>query len=418
MTAAKNAGAFLRTDQLAEFRELGALGDPVWRRASALRAALSQRLDRDAADLFAVPEPYDDGRVAWYSPRPGTAVPWNDLSTDERRALTADLERTVAKIDRYSDTLLRADASNDERVFATLLRQATTIPDLSHLYGVAGKPVLSFWGFAQPGAAGGRNPIRELFVRQPDEAKVGTADLELGTPPRSPREEATPTARLEPAAETIQKPESTIGGPQLSGCAEIVTKGLLWSLLLLMLVALLFAAKGCPWVGGNAGRDDINRTAPVLNERTATNPTRDVTTQPLVIPEDALVNRDVSFLQGTWLCKSPLTVAGTKEKIEMRYELNANGTGTQTIVVDQSHGHCVGEAIARIEDGVLTVDVPAGARCDRGRSSGFTPSKVTCRVDPTGQAACVLDQPDRESIDVRMQRVVVDAGSATEASGN
>ena len=49
------AGPLLISEPLQRYRALGLAGDPVWRAAGQLRAAIAQRLSRRHADLLAVP---------------------------------------------------------------------------------------------------------------------------------------------------------------------------------------------------------------------------------------------------------------------------------------------------------------------------------------------------------------------------
>ncbi len=61
------AGPLLRSEPLQRYRALGMAGDPVWRSAGQLRAAIAQRLSREHADLLAIPEVEPSGRrIDWY----------------------------------------------------------------------------------------------------------------------------------------------------------------------------------------------------------------------------------------------------------------------------------------------------------------------------------------------------------------
>ena len=50
------AGPLLCSEPLSRYRALGLSGDPVWRSAGQLRAAISSRLSRAHADLLAIPD--------------------------------------------------------------------------------------------------------------------------------------------------------------------------------------------------------------------------------------------------------------------------------------------------------------------------------------------------------------------------
>src|SRR6185436_6525686 len=119
------AGPLLSSEPLQRYRALGLAGDPVWRAARQLRAAITQRLSAEHADLLAIPEVDPSGRrIDWYAPFDG-----------EVRRL--------------------ADLGDAERNFARLLRHALTAPGEETLYVVDGKPVMTFWGFSADAALPG-----------------------------------------------------------------------------------------------------------------------------------------------------------------------------------------------------------------------------------------------------------------------
>ena len=68
------AGPLLSSESLQRYRALGTAGDPIWRAAGQLRAAIGQRLSREHADLLALPEVDPTGRrIDWYAPFDGEA---------------------------------------------------------------------------------------------------------------------------------------------------------------------------------------------------------------------------------------------------------------------------------------------------------------------------------------------------------
>ena len=160
------SGPFLMGAGLSRYRALGVAGDPVWRRAPQLRAAIEARLGRRHADLFALPQIDEIGdKVDWYASFDGAPRAWADLDEASRRSLEArvaelrpELERLVARLDGEG----RGDG---ERAFGRLLREALYSPGTETLFAVDGRPVLAFWGFAGdpqlPGAflgIGGTSP--------------------------------------------------------------------------------------------------------------------------------------------------------------------------------------------------------------------------------------------------------------------
>lgn len=80
------AGPLLVSEPLQRYRALGLAGDPVWRAAGQLRAAIAARLSREHADLLALPEAEPSGRtIDWYAPFDGEVKRLSELGEAERR---------------------------------------------------------------------------------------------------------------------------------------------------------------------------------------------------------------------------------------------------------------------------------------------------------------------------------------------
>ncbi|MBV8393449.1 MAG: hypothetical protein JOY81_09745 [Alphaproteobacteria bacterium] len=153
-------GPLLSSEPLQRYRALGLAGDPVWRAAGQLRAAIAQRLSREHADLLAVPEVDPSGRrIDWYAPFDGTVQRLADLGGRERQALLDKVHRLHGDLERLAAGMEapgRPGASTGaERNFAQLLRHALTAPGEETLYAVDGRPVMTFWGFATEAALPG-----------------------------------------------------------------------------------------------------------------------------------------------------------------------------------------------------------------------------------------------------------------------
>src|SRR5262245_17388731 len=143
------AGPLLVSEPLQRYRALGLAGDPVWRAAGQLRAAIAQRLSRRHADLLAIPEVDPTGRrIDWYAPFEGQARKLSDLDDSERHAVLNEVHRLHGEITGLADSMDEPQRSTAERNFARLLRHALTAPGEDTLYVVDGKPVMTFWGFS------------------------------------------------------------------------------------------------------------------------------------------------------------------------------------------------------------------------------------------------------------------------------
>jgi hypothetical protein len=150
------AGPLLTSEPLQRYRALGLAGDPVWRAAPQLRAAITQRLSREHADLLAIPEADPSGRrIDWYAPFDGEVRRLADLGEGERSAVTATVHRLHADLATLAESMEAPQRSGAERNFARLLRHALTAPGEETLYVVDGKPVMAFWGFSADAALPG-----------------------------------------------------------------------------------------------------------------------------------------------------------------------------------------------------------------------------------------------------------------------
>ncbi|MBS0550198.1 MAG: hypothetical protein JSR24_20770 [Proteobacteria bacterium] len=143
------AGPLLGSEPLQRYRALGLGGDPVWRAAGQLRAAIAQRLSREHADLLAIPEVDPTGRrIDWYAPFDGTARRLSDLGEAERTAVLDKVRALHADMAKLADEMEAPERSGAERSFARLLRHALTAPGEETLHVVDGRPVMTFWGFS------------------------------------------------------------------------------------------------------------------------------------------------------------------------------------------------------------------------------------------------------------------------------
>src|SRR6185436_15399051 len=150
------AGPLLTSEPLQRYRALGLAGDPVWRAAPQLRAAITQRLSREHADLLAIPEADPSGRrIDWYAPFDGEVRRLADLGEAERAQITTAVQRLHADLAALAESMETPQRSGAERNFARLLRHALTAPGEETLYVVDGKPVMAFWGFSADAALPG-----------------------------------------------------------------------------------------------------------------------------------------------------------------------------------------------------------------------------------------------------------------------
>lgn len=146
------SGPFLIGASLSRYGARGVAGEPVWRRAQQLRAAVEARLGGRHADLFAVPQVDEIGdKIDWYAPFDGVARSWNDLSDSERRALEGRVSELRPELERLVARLDSEGRGEGERAFGRLLREALVAPGSETLFSIGGRPVFAFWGFTGEG---------------------------------------------------------------------------------------------------------------------------------------------------------------------------------------------------------------------------------------------------------------------------
>jgi len=217
------AGPLLSSEPLQRYRALGLAGDPVWRAARQLRAAITQRLSPEHADLLAIPEVDPSGRrIDWYAPFDGAVRRLADLGDAERAAVQDKVRRLHEGLAGLAVSMEEPTRSGAERNFARLLRHALTAPGEETLYVVDGKPVMTFWGFSADAALPG------VFLPAAPPAPIASPV------PVPPSAAAIPEAVMAsvPAAATMAAPG---------------TRSTWWQWLLLALLLLLLLA-GLAWV--------------------------------------------------------------------------------------------------------------------------------------------------------------------------
>lgn len=178
------AGALLRSGNLRDFHPLGAVGSPVFRAASQLRAAMRRHIGADVADLFAIPTQHERGDIIdWYAPEPGDVVPWSTATPEQRAAAKATLLAARTRLAAESETLSQSEEGAARQIFGRLLALVTQIPSDEHIYLVGGRPVVTFWGFHPLSAPPELDVIRGL---DPGAIRASTAPLAAAEPPSPP----------------------------------------------------------------------------------------------------------------------------------------------------------------------------------------------------------------------------------------
>ncbi|WP_145339090.1 SrfA family protein [Pantoea sp. PSNIH1] len=144
------AKTFLRSGKLDSVLALGESGQPVWISALQIRETLRLRHQDALASCLAIPQASDSGdRLDWYAPHAGKVKSWLAASDSERRRALELLTQYQQALQALSERARAADKPA-LRLFGALLGKSFQFPDQQYVYLVDAKPVITFWGFADP----------------------------------------------------------------------------------------------------------------------------------------------------------------------------------------------------------------------------------------------------------------------------
>jgi hypothetical protein len=176
---------------------LQALGSAAQRSHELVAGTVRTHLGDDAAALFAEPVPTDRGaQIEWYTPRPGQAVPLEQLSKDEADALETSLAKQTAAIQGLADQLAARKGPEDFWL-AEALRNALVVPSGS------------LW--ALRGDDGSLSPLLVNWARQREERRAVRGVL-AGLTPAVPAK-AQPALAADVSAETGNTTASPLQQP-------------------------------------------------------------------------------------------------------------------------------------------------------------------------------------------------------------
>jgi hypothetical protein len=188
-------GALLRTGKSDDFIAVGETGQPVYKAALQLIAALTRK--SPALALFlAVPKSNEQGSVIdWYSPVQGDVVPWSsatEAEINDARSQLIHFKNAIAGMSLALAQTANKGGQSDQVIFGKLLGLVPHAPSEHYLYLVNAKrtnalgdvehytqPVLSFWGFVAHEGDRHRDP---LYFLTPAPVIAASAPSALPTP--------------------------------------------------------------------------------------------------------------------------------------------------------------------------------------------------------------------------------------------
>lgn len=173
-TAQLNSGSFKK------YTAIGQDGSPVWHNAEAFRSALARdpKVGPKYANFLSEPKFNESNdRVDWYIPFESTRddgqysiISWNSASPQEKRQALSKLNEFEEKMTDFGLDIQARALTGDSKLFAHFLTgsggadelPAIRFPDESCIFIVDGQPVITFWGFVNPGTKPTGSPFAPL----------------------------------------------------------------------------------------------------------------------------------------------------------------------------------------------------------------------------------------------------------------
>jgi hypothetical protein len=199
----------LETTYHADLQPLLLKGVPVFHNLAQIQTELCMVLSEEHFALFAVPSAErSSGDISWHAPSAGARARLADLAPPVRVAVEARLAELVREIAEHAAKLLRSQ-SEIERQVGSNLTLALEIPDESHIFAVAGRPVIAAWGHLPHGPATPQQLLIELARRiEQDTAAPPVTSAPSSAPPKGIVEDK---ADVVPAAPADVTPDAGAG---------------------------------------------------------------------------------------------------------------------------------------------------------------------------------------------------------------
>lgn len=423
------AKSFLRSGSLDDILPLGENGQPVYASAFQIREALRLKKQQYITDCLAIPQLNEQGdRIDWYAPIEGKVTSWIAASTTERKSAIKQLS---ACLSGANDLCQRAQQSDKaaHRLFGVLLAKTMQFPDQNHVYLVAGKPVLTFWGFVSRDQKMRTDPLDCL--RQTAET-IESIIIPLSAAPSAPIMPPVAATELLPQTDIapVIQPAPVVEPTPLSTPEKKFTHWLRFSWILpvlALIIALIVQFSGgmpegtspAPTVVEDnivADKTAADKSAPEVNapvikiiqptlepqlplDNATIVPTQPVVAEPVVLPEltaaqsksalilpfEAVKVGSTAFLNGNWRVSPDIKAAQTGKAPSLRYQIK-NGKGTVRI----THGDnvtCQANITAGLmKSGNLVINSRYRAQCSDG--SKYQIPEIVCKQGVTGIADC------------------------------
>ncbi|MDN0109855.1 SrfA family protein [Yersinia mollaretii] len=438
------AKSFLRSGSLDDILALGENGQPVYASALQIREALRLKKQQHIADCLAIPQLNEQGdRIDWYAPIEGKVTSWIAASHAERKAAIKQLSACLSSANDLCQRAQKSDKAA-QRLFGVLLAKTLQFPDQSYVYLVAGKPVLTFWGFVSQDKKTRTDPLdclrQTADIIEPPITTLSAAPLAPVAPPVAAVVELPPEPELPPAPLPTPVAEPT---PPVEPVKKTVRwLRFSWVLPVLALIIALIVqfsggmtekATAAPEVKAAVVESPAaeepkteEKTAPAEPPMPAKPPIKvaapavkiippllepqlpldKATVAPapiaaeeavgpelsaaeskgaLILPSDAVKVGSTAFLNGNWRVSPDIKAARTGKAPSLRYQIK-NGKGTVKI----THGDnvtCRANITAGLmKSGNLVINSRYKAQCSDGTK--YQIPEIVCKQGLTGVAEC------------------------------
>jgi len=423
----------IQTDVLSLCRLEMPGGVEVITRHQLFQQVISRELGPEAASILAEPiKNIEQDTVAWYTDVPGTAVHFSELDEEKKNFVRQEVSHRAAQFAELA-ARFKASSSSNLSLAGDLLAKVLNRWDCYDLYLVGGQAVVVGWGLAS-------SPGRREKKERPDSSGSHIPSDPGGPAEPQPENGALPT-----------------GGAPAGGSRGLIwalALPLLGLLLGALLVAFLFRHfRPDIWPGGfklpslglempnpdwpkfdlNQNREadlrrEVERLKRLYEQRRAgcrpepsalsppeltdlDSPEPPALTAPelpsppelpepeadkdMTIPENALENKDFSFLDGCWASKfQDLSNEKTKQPIVFIYCFDKTGRASVRMEEKDEKGRlldiCRTTASAETKNQKLIIIQDGPAKC--GQGGGYSRATAECGPDPVLGVVCHFQQ--------------------------
>ncbi|RUR97184.1 hypothetical protein KHDHEBDM_02210 [Pectobacterium polaris] len=438
---------FLCSDKLDKYQSMGENGQAVHISALQLRETLRLRKQHVIADTLAIPQINEHGnRIDWYAPFSGDIIPWSAATDSERQAALSQLEVSQAALRQLSEEQ-RRNTQPEQRLFGQLLEKALQFPDQQHIWLVAGKPVISFWGFVNAQQQSRLDPLDCLHSAAPlipattipAATTAATVSIPSATPDVGNNASTIParhnTRRRLPVwlcwllplllllllallllrgcvpgitiplpsfsmkepelpAINLNTPELPLASTTMEGTSLTMTESSISSVSGEVSTAisantdsgkLNIPQLGTPLSESTPPRQDPTAALdPSLSASSGTANTTTGTQTPLSLPQEALVQGNTAFLNGRWNAGAGIQDSRTGKPLNLSYQIKG-GQG-EVRMVRGDGVTCKGIVNAVTRSGQLTINNQGEAQCTDG--SAYQMPEILCTPGAKNIADC------------------------------